>query len=110
MPRVSLLEAIELIHPRWANWRRTLLLLSPWGLLAILLFEQLGFSNYHDMLNRCRVAFIMEELKKQPDQSIQELFYRAGYRSRATASRNFQLIAGCSPSEYIASFTNQPHF
>ena len=52
----------------------------------------------------------MEELKKQPDQSIQELFYRAGYRSRATASRNFQLIAGCSPSEYIASFTNQPHF
>ena len=72
--------------------------------------KQLGFSNYHDMLNRCRVAFIMEELKKQPDQSIQELFYRAGYRSRATASRNFQLIAGCSPSEYIASFTNQPHF
>ena len=104
------LYVIELIHPRWANWRRTLLLLSPWGLLTILLFEQLGFSNYHDMLNRCRVAFIMEELKKQPDQSIQELFYCAGYRSRATASRNFQLIAGCSPSEYIASFTNQPHF
>lgn len=72
--------------------------------------KQLGFNSYYDMLNRSRVAFIMAELRKNPDQNIQELFYRAGYRSRATASRNFQLIAGCSPSEFIASFTNQPHF
>lgn len=72
--------------------------------------KQLGFNSYYDMLNQSRVAFIMAELRKNPDQNIQELFYRAGYRSRATASRNFQLIAGCSPSEFIASFTNQPHF
>ena len=71
--------------------------------------KQLGFSNYYDMLNQRRVTFIMEELKKQPEQNIQELFYRAGYRSRATASRNFQAIAGCSPSEFIESFIDPPH-
>lgn len=43
----------------------------------------------------------MSELRKAPAQNLQELFFRAGYRSRATASRNFRLIAGCSPSEFI---------
>ena len=49
------LYVIELIHPRWANWRRTLLLLSPWGLLTILLFVWQG--DQIRTLHTCREVF-----------------------------------------------------
>lgn len=63
--------------------------------------KELGFNSYYDMLNQLRTEYVMRELRKKPEQNLQSLFFRAGYRSRATANRNFFIIAGCSPSEYV---------
>lgn len=66
-------------------------------------FANHGGTNYKDYINRCRVKFIATELKKKPNQNLENLFYRAGYRSRTTAGRNFKDIMGVSPSEYAVS-------
>lgn len=62
--------------------------------------KQLGYDSYPDMINRRRVTYIQEQLRSNPAQNLQTLFYDAGYRSRTSAWRNFTAIAGCSPTEY----------
>ena len=63
--------------------------------------KQMGFANLTDMLHRRRVEYICEELRKDPHAVIQDLFYDAGYRSRATAWRHFTNIVGYTPTEFI---------
>ncbi len=60
----------------------------------------LGYQNFSDMINRKRVGHICKRLKEEKDVNIIDLMFEAGYRSRATASREFKLIVGCTPSEY----------
>ena len=66
-------------------------------------FATYGGTNYKDYVNRRRVDFIVIELRSKPNQNLENLFYRAGYRSRTTAGRNFKEIMGISPSDYAAS-------
>ena len=66
-------------------------------------FATYGGTNYKDYVNRRRVDFIAAELRIKPNQNLEDLFYRAGYRSRTTAGRNFKEIMGISPSDYAAS-------
>ena len=66
-------------------------------------FATYGGTNYKDYINRRRVEFIAEELQRKPNQNLEDLFYRAGYRSRTTAGRNFKDIMGIPPSDYVAS-------
>ena len=66
-------------------------------------FATHGGTNYKDYVNRRRVEFIASELRSKPNQNLESLFYRAGYRSRTTAGRNFKDIMGVSPSDYAAS-------
>ncbi len=61
----------------------------------------LGFANLSDMLNRKRIDYVCQQLRKDPNSSIQTLFEDAGYRSRTTAWRHFTNIVGCTPSEFV---------
>ncbi len=66
-------------------------------------FSENADTTYNDYINRRRVEFIAAELRKKPNQNLEDLFYRAGYRSRTTAGRNFKDIMGVTPSDYAAS-------
>lgn len=61
----------------------------------------LGFASLSDMLNRRRIDYVCQQLRKDPNTSIQTLFEEAGYRSRVTAWRHFTNIVGCTPSEFV---------
>ena len=63
--------------------------------------KQLGFANLSDMLNRRRIDYVCQQLRKDPNTSIQTLFIDAGYRSRTTAWRHFTNIVGCTPREFV---------
>ncbi len=60
-------------------------------------------STYNDYINRKRIDYITQQLHERPNQNLQELFFRAGYRSRQTAGRNFRDMMGMTPSEYASS-------
>jgi len=65
----------------------------------------LGYSSYSDMINRKRVEHICKEIEKGTDESIISLMFKAGFRSRSTASREFKRIVGCTPSEFQESIS-----
>ena len=67
--------------------------------------RQLGFANLSDMVHRRRVDYICECLRKDPNANIQNIFWDAGYRSRATAWRNFTNIVGCTPTDFVYRIT-----
>ena len=67
--------------------------------------RELGFANLSDMVHRRRVDYICECLRKDPNANIQNIFWDAGYRSRATAWRNFTNIVGCTPTDFVHRIT-----
>ena len=68
----------------------------------------LGFANLSDMLNRRRIDYVCRQLNLNPNASVQDLFYDAGYRSRTTAWRHFTTIVGCTPTEFVERDTPPP--
>ena len=63
--------------------------------------KELGFESLSDMLHRRRIDYICQCLLTNPNANVQDLFYDAGYRSRATAWRHFTKIVGHTPTEFI---------
>jgi AraC-like DNA-binding protein len=63
--------------------------------------KQLGFASLSDMLNRRRIDYVCQQLRKDPNTPVQTLFVDAGYRSRTTAWRHFTSIVGCTPREFV---------
>ena len=63
--------------------------------------KDLGFVSLSDMLHRRRINYVCQRLNQGPNANVQDLFYDAGYRSRATAWRHFTKIVGCTPSDFI---------
>ena len=62
--------------------------------------KELGFESLSDMLHRRRIDYICQCLLANPNANVQDLFYDAGYRSRATAWRHFTKIVGYTPTEF----------
>lgn len=62
--------------------------------------KELGYASYSEMINCKRVEFVCREIEAGNKENIQDLFYRACYRSRVTAWRNFTSITGKSPSSF----------
>lgn len=56
------------------------------------------FNRY---IAQCRINYVVESLKLDPDADLQKLFTEAGYRQRTTAWRNFTKIMGLSPTDFI---------
>ena len=57
----------------------------------------LAFNEY---ISRSRVEYMADQLRRQPEQDVKTLVFAAGFRSRATAWRNFVKYMGCPPTEY----------
>lgn len=60
-------------------------------------------SGFKDLINSKRIEGVIAQLRENPDIDIQTAFFNAGYRSRATAWRNFKDIIGITPTEYRQS-------
>jgi len=61
--------------------------------------EETG-SSFKDLVNSKRIQNVAAKLKEDPSVDIQDAFFAAGYRSRATAWRNFKEILGVTPTEF----------
>ena len=61
--------------------------------------EETG-GGFKEMVNRKRIASVVEQLQENPNLDIQDAFFNAGYRSRITAWRNFKEIMGITPTEF----------
>jgi len=62
--------------------------------------QELGFTSFHDMINRQRVLYIHEELQQNPKAVLSDVIYRAGFRSRTTAINYFKQVYKCTPSDF----------
>ena len=72
-------------------------------------FRQNADTTFLDYVNSLRIAYVTEELRHDPMQSLRDLFFNAGFRSKTTAYRNFCKYNGQSPSEFKASLNaNNP--
>ncbi|MDD2595387.1 MAG: helix-turn-helix domain-containing protein [Bacteroidales bacterium] len=60
-----------------------------------------GVDSISSYINKYRIQDFISLLKDHPRMSIKEAFYICGYRSRATAQRNFRSVTGKTPSEYL---------
>ncbi len=67
-----------------------------------ILREETG-KSFKELINGKRIACVVAQLQKNPDMDIQEAFFNAGYRSRATAWRNFKDIMHLTPTEFRQS-------
>ncbi len=57
--------------------------------------------SFSQMVNRKRIEYALELLKKQPDIDISELYSAAGFTSQAVFYRNFKSYTGKSPKAFV---------
>ena len=57
-------------------------------------------SGFKDLVNAKRVEYVAAQLMGNRDMDIQTAFFNAGYRSRATAWRNFKEKMGVTPTDF----------
>lgn len=60
-----------------------------------------GNISYTSYINRLRIDDFIRQIASNQSTNFQDAFYFAGFRSRATALRNFRKITGMIPSEYF---------
>ncbi|MGL6179609.1 MAG: hypothetical protein ACRC13_10475 [Tannerellaceae bacterium] len=65
--------------------------------------QEMGYDNFPSYINYLRVKDFTEIIENSKDDSFQNIFFNVGFKSRATAHRNFKNIKGLSPSEYYDS-------
>ena len=63
-----------------------------------------GFDNYVYYINRIRIEHFIKIIKDKEIDSYQDAFYEVGFRSRATAIRNFKNLTGMTPSDYFYKY------
>lgn len=71
--------------------------------------EHTGLS-FNDFLNKKRVDFMSDQLRRDPRQDHRQLYFEAGFRSRQKAYHNFIRFRGSSPTEYITSWVKTKKF
>ena len=69
-------------------------------------FREQMHTTFTDYVNRCRIEYVVAQLRLQPEQSLEQLFFEAGYRLYSTAWRNFTRQVGISPSEFITRLSH----
>ncbi len=60
-----------------------------------------GFANYNSYVNRLRVEEFIRQVRSGKSTSYQDTFFDVGFRSKATALRNFRELTGTIPSNYF---------
>lgn len=66
-------------------------------------FRQNADTTFLDYVNSLRIGYVTDELRRNPLQNQRDLFFKAGFRSKTTAYRNFCKYNGQSPTDFIAS-------
>lgn len=69
--------------------------------------QEMGYDNFPSYINYLRVKDFTEIIENSKDDSFQNIFFNVGFKSRATAHRNFKNIKGLSPSEYYLSIQDE---
>lgn len=60
-----------------------------------------GYEDYRHFINRRRIDEFLGTVRSDPHSSIQDTFFRVGFRSKITALRYFRACTGTTPSEYL---------
>jgi len=63
--------------------------------------HELGYTSFNDYINTLRIKDFIHRIENKESDNYQNAFYDAGFRSRATALRNFKQYTGKTPSEYF---------
>lgn len=63
--------------------------------------QEKGYDGYTAYINQYRVKDFIETIQCMQTNKYQTVFYKVGFRSRATALRNFKHITNMTPSEYF---------
>ena len=66
-----------------------------------LAIHNLGYESFNTYINLLRIHDFIEQVKNGKSDNFQHAFYTAGFRSRATAIRNFRHVTGTTPSLYF---------
>jgi len=64
--------------------------------------HELGYTSFNDYINTLRIKDFIHRIENKESDNYQNAFYDVGFRSRATALRNFKQYTGKTPSEYFA--------
>ena len=67
-------------------------------------FKENTGLTFNEYISKRRITYVLDELKRNPNANIHELFSIVGYRQRSTAVRNFQKITGLTPAEYMENY------
>lgn len=59
--------------------------------------------SFRKYLSKRRVEYVVQELRRNPEANVQELFYQVGIQSRSTASETFKRVMGMTITEFITS-------
>ena len=64
-------------------------------------FKRNARMTFIEYLTKRRIGYVIDALQANPNADIHELLNHVGYRQRSTAWRNFQKIAGMTPTEFV---------
>lgn len=69
--------------------------------------HQQGYESYTTYINRKRINEFIQIIQQQGGGNFSQIFYDVGFRSKATALRNFRKFTGMTPSEYLHQSAGQ---
>lgn len=64
-------------------------------------------SGYKEFVNRFRMEEFLKNINTKTLPNIQEEFFKVGFRSKATALRNFKEYTGCTPTDYLRKMADE---
>ena len=64
-------------------------------------FKRNARMTFIEYLTKRRIGYVIDALQANPNADIHQLLSYVGYRQRSTAWRNFQKIAGMTPTEFV---------
>lgn len=65
--------------------------------------HELGYVSFSAYINSLRIEEFIQRVRSKESTNYQDIFYDVGFRSRATALRNFKQYTGKTPSEYFSN-------
>ncbi|MCC3862432.1 helix-turn-helix domain-containing protein [Pseudemcibacter aquimaris] len=60
-------------------------------------------KSYNEYINQYRVDFVCQKIKDNPNQSILDIAFEAGFSSKASFNKVFKELTGTTPSQYKSS-------
>lgn len=57
-------------------------------------------TTFYDLINKYRIEAFIEQINKNPELQISELYFQCGFRSKATFYKYFKQETGINPNDY----------